>query len=80
MATKDVPLCCALCGKTIHDDSTDWVECDFCQHFYCQSCCWQTIPMQYKLNNRPVIKDETDAEMISCDWCKWDLSWDDKFE
>ena len=68
---------CTRCGETHWWESSYIIHCEACEQYFCQSCCWNVLPIQYKKAHKPV-EDEKDYDDAICDWCKWDVSWEDK--
>jgi hypothetical protein len=72
-AMSDEVVRCVLCGDEWPTESSGVIYCPCCESYYCQTCCWETLPESYKTSHVPELKDDEFDDDV-CDWCKWDIS------
>lgn len=84
---------CIRCHNKISETSSGHVYCcDCCEYCFCLECLAESLPKEYKRTHRQVRCDRLGAgqnvkgidpneiyEHDICDWCKWDVEWDDDF-
>ena len=76
VSEDDDNVYCVVCGEEYPEDCDGIMRCEACEEYYCQTC---SLPAEYKRTHRKPIDEELeDYDDWVCDWCKWDVTWNDK--
>ena len=68
---------CHRCNLEMYEESGMAMRCELCEEYYCQECFWEVLPEEYKRTHQVVVTED-EYDDAACDWCCWDVSWEDR--